>query len=265
MISEVQEPIEIPDENLARVIRTQLAKSPEELINRLDMLTLTSLDAAFQGIINLDGIYYAANLQSLNLRNNKLSDLDYLEPLTNLAHVNAANNNITDISWFSYNWGLGKGDFVDLTGNLLDVSPGSQDMNDIQSLIDRGVEVRYDSPTPAPVYIPDENLARVIRNALGKRPEETIGEGDLESLTEVVAIAEGIVDLSGLEYAVNLTNLDLYSNEITDISVLAELPNLAWIDLEGNPLDLSPGSEAMEVIQTLRDRGVAVDISPGQG
>jgi WD40 repeat protein len=108
-------------------------------------------------------------------------------------------------------------------------------------------------------FFPDENLARVIRNALGKRPEEATYEADLESLTELVAIAEGIVDLSGLNYAVNLTQLDLYGNEITDISVLAELPNLIRIDLEGNPLDMSPGSEAMEVIQTLLDRGVAVD------
>ena len=107
--------------------------------------------------------------------------------------------------------------------------------------------------------LPDENLARVIRNALGKRPEEAISEADLESLTELVAIAEGIADLTGLEYAVNLTRLDLYGNEITDISVLAELPNLTRIDLEGNPLDLSPGSEAMEVIKALLDRGVEVD------
>ena len=107
--------------------------------------------------------------------------------------------------------------------------------------------------------LPDENLARVIRNALGKRPEETICEADLGSLTELVAIAEGIVDLTGLEYAVNLTNLDLYGNEITDISVLAELPNLTRIDLEGNPLDPSPDSEAMEVIRALLDRGIEVD------
>jgi len=107
--------------------------------------------------------------------------------------------------------------------------------------------------------LPDENLARMIRNALAKRPEETINEADLESLTELVAIAEGIADLTGLEYAVNLTHLDLYGNEITDISVLAEIPNLTRIDLEGNPLDLSPGSEAMEVIKALLDRGVEVD------
>jgi len=110
-----------------------------------------------------------------------------------------------------------------------------------------------------PVEIPDENLARVIRNALAKRPEEAINEADLESLTELVAIAEGIKDLTDLEYAVNLTHLDLYGNEITDISVLAELPNLTRIDLEGNPLDPSPGSEAMEVIKALLDRGVEVD------
>jgi len=67
--------------------------------------------------------------------------------------------------------------------------------------------------------LPDAHLARVIRNALGKRPEETISEADLESLTELVAIAEGIADLTGLEYAVNLTHLDLYANEITDIGV----------------------------------------------
>lgn len=260
VIGEAQEPIEVPDENLARVIRTQLGKSPEEPINLLDMLALTSLDAASQGIIDLYGIHHAANLQQIKLRDNELSDITYLQHLTGLAQVDLADNEITGVSWgLCENWGLGKGDYVDITGNLLDVSPGSQDMDDIQSLIDRGVEVQFDLPSLTPAHVPDENLARVIRNTLGKRPEETINEADLQKLTELVAIAEGIADLTGLEYAVNLTNLDLYGNEISDISVLLELPSLVKVDLEENPLDLSPGSKTMEVIQVLLDRGVAVE------
>ena len=107
--------------------------------------------------------------------------------------------------------------------------------------------------------IPDENLAKAIRNILGKPPEERIYRSDLESMEELLVPLQEIRDLAGLQYAVNLRRLDLWSNEITDISALTELPNLTWVDLQENLLDLSPGSKAMEVIQVLLDRGVAVD------
>ena len=52
-------------------------------------------------------------------------------------------NEISDISPLVDNTGLGRGDKINLRFNPLDLTPDSQAMNDIQTLLDRGVEVSY--------------------------------------------------------------------------------------------------------------------------
>ncbi|WP_409340739.1 leucine-rich repeat domain-containing protein [Paenibacillus sp. MBLB4367] len=52
---------------------------------------------------------------------------------------------------------------------------------------------------------------------------------------------QGITDLTGLEYAVNVTSLSLESNNLTDISPLAKMGNLETLSLDFNEIgDLSP-------------------------
>jgi len=62
--------------------------------------------------------------------------------------------------------------------------------------------------------------------------------------------------LSGL---INLEYLDLDSNQISDISALADLQNLNCIYLKDNPLDTTPGSPAREIIDDLIANGCEVD------
>ena len=70
-------------------------------------------------------------------------------------------------------------------------------------------------------------------------------------LTELVARNLNITDLTGLEHATNLTNLDLgteyveghevNSNSVSDLSPLVGLINLTWLRLRNNSIsDLSP-------------------------
>jgi len=64
--------------------------------------------------------------------------------LTNLTELDLRFNEIEDISPLvenSKNGGLGEGDLVWLTGNPLDLRPGSQACADIQALRENGVEV----------------------------------------------------------------------------------------------------------------------------
>ncbi len=69
--------------------------------------------------------------------------------------------------------------------------------------------------TALPVEIPDPELEAKIRSALDK-PTGEITQADMESLTILNATASPahyIVDLTGLEAAVNLTILELSFNE----------------------------------------------------
>jgi hypothetical protein len=101
------------------------------------------------------------------------------------------------------------------------------------------------SPTPTPtpaesVTFADTTLEAAIREAIHK-PEGSIQVSDLESLTMLIAEVTGIQNLAGLEYCVYLCGLDLYSNNISDLSPLASLTNLQRLYLRFNNInDLSP-------------------------
>jgi Leucine-rich repeat (LRR) protein len=114
---------------------------------------------------------------------------------------------------------------------------------------------------PEIVTFPDEGLECAIRDALGKAADEEITAAELAELTILRAELSDITDLSGLEYCTNLTVLLLFGDQISDISPLVENSGLGEGDvvtITDNNLDLSEGSEDMENIGALEDRGVVV-------
>jgi Leucine-rich repeat (LRR) protein len=72
------------------------------------------------------------------------------------------------------------------------------------------------------VSFPDANLEAAVRDAL-RISEEGITVDDMATLSVLDADGRGISDLSGLEHAVNLRDLDLEDNEISDLGPLANL------------------------------------------
>jgi hypothetical protein len=63
--------------------------------------------------------------------------------MANLESLLLNNNQISDISPLVANSGLGTGDTINLQNNNLDLTPGSDDMNNIATLQSRGVTVYY--------------------------------------------------------------------------------------------------------------------------
>ena len=94
----------------------------------------------------------------------------------------------------------------------------------------------------AVVRIPDLNLHAAIAEALGKSPNAPITVEDMEKLGPYLNMeSRGIRDLTGLQFATNLIELDLDDNEISDLSPIAGLINLRDLDFPDNPVsDLSP-------------------------
>ncbi|MBT9147988.1 MAG: Internalin-A [Syntrophomonadaceae bacterium] len=124
------------------------------------------------------------------------------------------------------------------------------------------------------VVFPDDGLEAAIREALGLEPDVDIYRSDLERLT--VLIPGRITDLTGLEYAVNLTELWLGWNGITDLSPLANLTNLTLLHLGGNwrmegppwrlrfyrITDISPLANLTNLTWLSLERSHVTDISP---
>ena len=92
----------------------------------------------------------------------------------------------------------------------------------------------------AEVDILDPNLRTAIEKALDKAPGDTIIALDMENLTRLEASEAGIMNLTGLEAATNLTELYLHRNSISDISVVADLVKLTELFIwDNNISDMS--------------------------
>ena len=91
-----------------------------------------------------------------------------------------------------------------------------------------------DGPSSASVRFADTNLKSKICEALGKPTGAFLTGKDLV-LLENLEISEGeITNLSGLEYATQLTKLKLGGNKVTSVFPLAKLTNLTNLDLSSN-------------------------------
>src|SRR6267142_6599253 len=75
------------------------------------------------------------------------------------------------------------------------------------------------------VSFPDPRLEAEVRLLLGK-PVGDLTSADLAGLSYLYVAREGITNLSGLEWAVNLTTVGLDGNWIRDFAPLAGLTNL---------------------------------------
>ena len=91
------------------------------------------------------------------------------------------------------------------------------------------------------VDIPDPKLRAKIESALGKAYGATITTAEMATLTKLDARVRRISNLTGLEHATNLTELNLFGNFISNISALSGLTNLTELFLYENSIsDLSP-------------------------
>lgn len=95
-------------------------------------------------------------------------------------------------------------------------------------------KVEADSNT---VEIVDDNLRALLIDTLSL-PTDQITVNDLKQLVELETPnndpSKKISNLSGLEYATNLTRLDLNYNKITDLTPISNLTKLEYLDISYN-------------------------------
>ena len=88
------------------------------------------------------------------------------------------------------------------------------------------------------VVFADTGLATAVRSALRIASDAPIYADALAALTTLTASRRSITNLTGLEYATGLEELDLGDNEITDISLLHDLTFLETLDLADNQIEI---------------------------
>jgi hypothetical protein len=173
-----------------------------------DMLGLTELrcinfGSPENGVSSIEGLQYAANLQSLDLRLNRVSDISPLSGLVNLRYLSLSRNRVGNLSGLS---GLVNLEYLDLHGN------GISDISPLSSLVHL------------------ETLILRMNHISDLAP--------LSTLTDLRTLAiwdNQISDISPLSQLTHLEDLELAQNNITDISALLGLTSLTSLDLRANP------------------------------
>lgn len=89
--------VTIPDPNLEAAIRTQISKSTGD-IYRSDLMSMIWFDGHQKAIVNLTGIEYCNNLQSIFLGEDSIIDITPLASLTKLHYINLFHNKIVNVS-----------------------------------------------------------------------------------------------------------------------------------------------------------------------
>ena len=112
------------------------------------------------------------------------------------------------------------------------------------------------------VYIPDPNLRAVIEEALGKATGNVITADNMATLERLELINKGINDLTGLEFATNLRELNFEANKVSDLSPIAGLSELRVLNIVNNQIsDLSPIAELKEMNYLVINHNPISDIS----
>lgn len=245
-------------------------KNNNHTIEHVEMASLTgAIDLSNKGIIDLTGMELAYGISSLNVSGNNLDDFDGCFPLFNLDYLDISNNRIdpNEVD-YKYNKFLEMHvRFFESGGTTVVYMPQKSnvvefdDMNLKSALIQSGVKT--------------DGYGRILTGGFYQAYSLLLQSSNIYDLTgieyarrsdTIILYDNHITDVSPLDDLCAVKHLDLSQNNISDISPLIKMTNLVTLNLSGNPLDLSSGSAADNVISTLRAAGVSVilDIAPNQ-
>ena len=97
------------------------------------------------------------------------------------------------------------------------------------------VTISLPETTPDPAtWMPDANLRAGVRSALGIASNANFSKDDLSTLTSLHVAQSQVADLTGLEYATNLTSLVAWGNQISSLTPLTNLTKLTEIRIGDN-------------------------------
>lgn len=222
--------VNIPDDNLKVCINNTVGSKPGDSISEGELLGITSLFCANEGIKSIEGLEKATNLDYLTLSQNKISDIHPLKGLT-LRSLNLSDNNITDLGVLS---GLTNLEILELNNNdISDLSP----LKGLKKLKQLGLyrtEIRDLSPLSELTNLQNLNLESPKISNIGPLKS-------LTNLENLELISPKISDISPLSGLTNLENLDLSNDNISNVNSLKGLTKLKYLALYSNKIkDLSP-------------------------
>ena len=206
--------VDVPDGNLAQVIRTVLGIPKASPILKQQMRELTIVKAQDLRIVSITGLEFATQLEEFSAGGNH--GIRDLRPLENMKHLRTL-----DLS--------GGGQLSDLRplGNLPNLRT-----------LDLAANTQISDFTPL-ANLPKLTYLNLFDADIDDR--ELLSIALLTNLTNLQLGFNNISDVNPLARLRNLTELSLIFNKIQDVSPLARLTNLIGLAIRGNPIqDLTP-------------------------
>jgi len=96
-------------------------------------------------------------------------------------------------------------------------------------------------------WMPDANLRAAVRETLGLDDGEVLEPKDMELLDGLYIQNRKILDVTGLEFAVNLKGIIMFNNPITNLRPIA---NLKLIDLNAGGCRITDISPLKNMVRT---------------
>ena len=259
--------INIPDINLKKVILQTIKKELNYTIRRKDMESITSLNASFSNVSNIEGLESCINLNYLDLSSNHINNINPLSSLDKFKFINLSNQTISlNDDLFSENPSIknliinisntpvtsiknisNKGNY-DKANNLIKWNKLNEDTNvsyefsekislgSIKTLFNGIVNKNF--ILDPYIDIKDANLKAALLKQLEKDSDYKIKKSDLENLEDLNASSSDIYSIDELQYCKNLKSLDLSNNHIKDISYLASLDKINNLNLSNQSIKL---------------------------
>lgn len=84
------------------------------------------------------------------------------------------------------------------------------------------------------VNIPDPAFKSYLNDLLGQPSTSDITEAQMDTIATITINGGSVSDITGIDYAHNLTSVRIANTQVTDFSLLASLPKLTNISLAGN-------------------------------
>lgn len=87
----------VTDPKLAEVINVRLEKEEGTKITKSDMALFKSLTCEECGIVSLEGMQYATNIENIDMKNNQIADASQISKLANLKTLNLEGNQVDEL------------------------------------------------------------------------------------------------------------------------------------------------------------------------
>ncbi len=192
------------------------------------LVELYAADNAFSGLSPLSGL---TDLSILDLSGNNISDPAPIQRLSRLTVLSLSGNKIADSSRLSSLTGLTT---LDLSDNRLESLSGLYGLSDLQALFVDGNPLTNSQLAAFANQLPSCTLDVEVLDIPdtvtigGKSYSTSLTKLDLSS----ASLGDG--DIDDLKYMVNLTELDLSGNAISDFSALSRLYSLTSLTMSYN-------------------------------